>query len=97
MKRSWLINFILLGLLAVSCQNTQMNTSKDTVKDSADLPKTGTHGNDTLPADVSGSAPEKVTEKKDTAVSKKPKAIIHAAPDQECIDSIKEAKSRGKK
>lgn len=100
MRRLLLINAVLLLVLATSCQDTQMNKSKTPVQDSAALPHTGTSGNDSLPASVSGKASEtdsKSNPKADSSAGKKPKAIIHSAPDQDRIDSIKEAKTKGKK
>lgn len=95
-----LTNTVCLCFLLASCQNSQQSKSenvsdlKDTIKGSPIATDTTKVSNQTS---ISGTVGTDQGTKKDT--TKKPintHAIIHKAPEQEKIDSIKSAKTKNK-
>ena len=96
-----LTNVACICFLVASCQNSEQpkteitNEIKPIIKDSVIATDTTKVSNQTS---VSGTVGTDQGTKKDT--TKKPvetKAIIHKAPEQEKIDSIKKAKLQNKK
>lgn len=111
MKKLLLLTKLCVCVLIASCQNPQKSNkiapldekhtidSKPTIKDSATIQGPAIKS-EKQTTSVSGTVGTEKTTKTDTTKIKsenQPKAIIHKAPEQTKIDSIKNAKTKSKK
>ena len=112
MKKLLLLTKLCVCVLIASCQNPQQSDkiapldenltidSKPTIKDSATMPSPAIKSEKQTTSVSAGTVGTEKTTKTDTAKTKpknQPKAIIHMAPEQAKIDSIKNAKTKNKK
>ena len=96
-----LINLLFYSFFIISCQN-KINAPKEKLNESQEVSNDSISTNDTIktqkqisPIGTVGKADGQI---KDTSKSfANPTVIIHHAPDQEKIDSIKQARKKLKK
>lgn len=99
MKRSLLlINAIFFCAFAGSCQSSPKTVTSGEAKPTSTVAPSSSNSQPVSSTSVNQGSTNTIGIKKDTATKSTPKgkAIIHSAPEQAKIDSLKKAKSKGK-